>query len=1449
MQSIGFDIGSTSVKATLVEDGRIAWHDDLAHEGDIPGALARLLSAHGVSAGILSLCTGNTGRNQVCTARAVPPQAIEAALQAVGIRPDAVVSLGGESIVAYTMGPDGLTRTALTGDKCAAGTGEFLRQQLGRMDMALDDIARIPEGTRPHRLSSRCSVFMKSDCTHKLNKRECTKDEIVVSLADVMAGKAAEFLTRARISSGKAVVIGGVTRNRFLLRLLADRLPDVAFVVPDEAPWFESFGAACLAATHGRPLPPVADLFESREVAFDRYPSLATALPLVDAIPSHRGRPRPGGTYILGIDGGSTTTKAVLVDREDSSIVAEYYGRTHGDPVEALRVVLREVRSQVREAIGDAAIHIPLAATTGSSREVLGVFTETSGVYNEIIAHSVGTTRFRPDIDTIFEIGGQDAKYVYLQNGVPVDYAMNEACSAGTGSFLEESARGDLDIRSASEIGPIALESGAPLKFGEHCSAFINSDIRAAIQQGASRPDIVAGVVFSIVSNYLNRVVGNRRIGERIVIQGGVAKNPAVPAAFAAVLGKEITVPPDPELLGAYGVALLAVQKHAEGLLPEGSFDLDALIARPISQGKVFTCNACENLCPIRTLHVGDHKYFFGGRCNKYANLRNKVPVDVDRVQDWVALRERLLFHEFAPDPTTFEARSPLIVGIPRAFTVHTLWPLYAWFFHELGVRAVLSDEMLREGIQRAEAAFCYPGEIAHGMMARLLADGVDRVFLPSVRTFESLESDVHATTCPITQGLPYYLRSAFQVPDEHILRPVLQFRDGPLGAEPAFQQVARQLGFTADDGHRAYRVAIERQQACWRRLREIGTEALERARTEERVVIGLFGRPYNAFTPEANMQIPRKFTSRGHAVLPFDMLPVGGESISPNMYWYYGQVDLKALRLVKDHPNVFACWISNFGCAPDSFLLHFVRWMMGSKPFLVLELDSHTADAGLDTRIEAFLDIVEGWRRKATGVLLPEPKPTWRVEFAGEDSCVVNDRTGERLSLRHPRVRMVFPSMGDLGAQAIAAIALRTGIRAEHLPPADHQTTQLARGVASGKECIPTLLVLGQILHLLLTRPAFDDEVLAVIVPKTTGPCRTGQYGPFYEGTFAELGVDNVAVTALNSDNGYREFGDDFTRKAWHAVVLSDFFTDIRTSLKILAKDREAALGEFQACWNDLVEVMRTDASVLEPTLEQVAGRLAAIPRTGDADALPKVLVVGEIYVRRDDFSVDELIEHFATNRILGKVTGLAEWMHYCDWILEKDLLRAWRAHPWWRRSPVRLARYAKVRLTTLIMNRIESRARRLLKPTGLLPTYPHDIAEIMAGVDEFSHPDFETEATVSSLVAALAVRRGYHGVAAIAPFACLPGRLIKALLEPWTRERGVPFIALENDGLAYPPNTLARLEIFMLDVLRRAGAEAGKAFVSVELAARQAPPTQAPLAVKRRLRERRESTGAAAR
>ncbi|MDR2747032.1 MAG: acyl-CoA dehydratase activase, partial [Treponema sp.] len=713
MQSLGINIGSTSLKMALVEGGKLVWSASVPHEGDFAAAVRTLLEQGKIAPGTPALVTGNEGRFMFDVSGTLEPLCVEAALGALELKADAVVSMGGEDLVVYSLDAAGKIVNNFSGNKCASGTGEFLKQQLARMNMTLDDIDKVPDDAKVYPLSTRCSVFMKSDCTHRLNKREATKNDIVLSLSDVMAVKVIDFLKRAKLSSGRVVLTGGITLNRHIIRFIRAKAPQIEFIIPESAPVFEALGAAALAPKSGSPLPPADRLLKPNEIRFGTLEALKNWSGKVKSFEKPGVRVRADRAYILGVDGGSTTTKACLVDMETDEIAASHYGRTHGDPVKALKECLGIIQEKVIADTGDKKIDIRLVSTTGSSREILGVFLETPGVYNEIIAHSVGTTYFDSGVETIFEIGGQDAKYVLLKNGVPIDYAMNEACSAGTGSFLEDSAAGDLSIHSAKDIGPIAIRADAPCKFGEHCSAFINSDIRKAVQQGASRENITAGIACSIVSNYLNRVVGNRSIGGKVFLQGGVAKNPAVPLAFAMLLDKEILVPPSPELMGCFGVALLAKRKKADGLLAEKTVDIDELIGREIGYERVFTCGSCENRCPIQVLNVGGRKYMFGGRCNKYTNMRKSLK-DTP-VFDYVEKRQRMLFEEFAAPPAeagesagSSAGQNPetkkrnFVVGIPRAFSVHTLYPLYSWFFYELGIRTFLSTEVAHAGVARA---------------------------------------------------------------------------------------------------------------------------------------------------------------------------------------------------------------------------------------------------------------------------------------------------------------------------------------------------------------------------------------------------------------------------------------------------------------------------------------------------------------------------------------------------------------------------------------------------------------------------------------------------------------------------------------------------------------------------------------------------------------------------
>lgn len=1412
MHALGINIGSSNVKAALLKGKNILWYAVEPHEGNFLETLRKILSGREVPPDIPAMATGTEGRHLLNINSVIEPLCIEEALQEIGQKVDALVSLGGEDLIVYTLDEHKKIITSFSGNKCASGTGEFFKQQLARMNMKLVDADDISDECRVFKLSSRCSVFMKSDCTHRLNKREASTGDIVLSLSDVMAVKVADFLKRARIEKGKVMLAGGVTQNRHLLRFLKERMPEVEFIVPPQAPYFEAYGAALMAAKSGSPMPDLHNLFKSRQVQFKRFKSLKSAEGKVTYLPSRKAKVVAGREYILGVDGGSTTTKACLIDIETNEITASFYGRTHGDPVKALKNCITEIKKQICDDIGDEKISITLAATTGSSREILGVFLETPGVYNEIIAHAVGTTFYRDDIDTIFEIGGQDAKYVSLKNKVPIDYAMNEACSAGTGSFLEESAQGDLNIARADLIGDIALAAAEPLKFGEHCSAFINSDIRNAIQQGASREDITAGIVTSIVSNYLNRVVGNRTIGKNIVLQGGVAKNKAVPLAFAMLLDKDILVPPDPELMGCFGVGILAGQKAAEGFLTKKNYDLDQILATEIVYEREFQCKACDNFCPIRVLNVNGNKYMFGGRCNKYANIRKKKDFDEKEVTDYIERRNDILFRQCAPDPATFNKKRDFVVGIPRCFSIYTLWPLYSWFFHTLGIETLVSSEISPEGTARVESNYCFPAEIAHGAVQDIINRKTDYIFLPHFRDMESYEEIAPASFCPITQGLPYYIKMAFpEIPEEKYLAPVVSFMYGLEKATEHFVALGARLGFSEKETREAFDTAYKKQMECFDKFTALGKEALAEAREAQRPVIALLGRPYNSFTSDANMGIPRKFTSRGHSVIPFDILPFGDEVIYSNMYWYYGQQDMKAATILKDEDNIFVTFISNFSCAPDSFMLHYLKWIMGTKPFLILELDSHTADAGVDTRIEAFLDIIEGYRSKITAIQEERYDNGLRfINNPGEDIHVKNVFTGEKIPIKNnPRVVLLLSNMGRLSAELVGASLRGLGVNAQTMPVPDIYTLQLARNHASGKECLPSHLVLGSALQYLSSDKYRKDEIYILFVPTTTGPCRTGQYFVFYENLFKDLRLENVLVFTMDSDNSYTELGPEFTKYAWWSAVIGDYMKDVETSLRTCASDPVKAMEIYDDAWQKMLGVAEDDIRKVSPVLKDIADTISSIPLARKLEDCPKVLIVGEIYVRRDDFAVEELIKLFSHHGIVAKVANVIEWFYYCDFVRHYELKKRMKLAPWYRRIFTdEFKDLIGWHIEHIYKKKVEKEVRDILSTTNLVPRTPHNMKEIMKNTENhFVNHELHSEICISSGVAATAMMDGYSGIVNISPFACLIGRVIEGIYTPWARQRKYPTISVEIDGNLLPPNVLSNLEIFMLNIKRFRG------------------------------------------
>jgi predicted nucleotide-binding protein (sugar kinase/HSP70/actin superfamily) len=749
---------------------------------------------------------------------------------------------------------------------------------------------------------------------------------------------------------------------------------------------------------------------------------------------------------------------------------------------------------------------------------------------------------------------------------------------------------------------------------------------------------------------------------------------------------------------------------------------------------------------------------------------------------------------------STVHSNRNYLVGIPRAFSVHTLYPLYSNFFYELGIKTFLSEEVSHAGVARAESTYCFPAEIAHGAVQDCLDKGADYVLLPHFRDMPSYENDVHANFCPITQSFPYYIDKAFPDVDKQKWLPlVVSFKFGEEKALELFNEMTARLGISAEETRDAFFKALAKQKAYEEACRQLGHEALDEARKAGRPVIAILGRPYNAFTPEANMGIPRKFTTRGYSIVPFDILPFDDQGIFPNMYWYYGQQDIKTAGLLKNEENVYITWITNFSCAPDSFLLHYLKWTMGQKPFLVLELDSHSADAGVDTRVEAFLDIIDGYREKKAEIEAERYSNGWRFEQS--DLTLHNDKTGENLQIRgNKRIKILLSNMGAISTELVATALRGININAQALPVATAKTVQVARAHASGKECVPSHLVLGSALQFFASPDYRKDELYMLFVPITTGPCRTGQYFVYYENLFRDLRMENVVVFILSADNSYTELGAGFSQQMWKNLVFADYLKDIQTALKACAADPAAATAAYDKSWRAMLPVIEKNPKAVWGELRRIAADVRKIPLRRSIAQQPRVLVVGEIYVRRDDFAVGELTDLMSERGIVVKVAGIAEWIHYLDFVREYALTKLKKLHkPGARRD------LFKLHIEMWWKHNIEKKTLAILKPTGLIPDTPHDMRRIMKyAQDHFVNLELNSEIAVSSGAAAAAMDAGYSGIVNISPFACLIGRVIEGLYSPWARERGYPILSVEVDGNLLPPNIVNKLNIFMVNVLR---------------------------------------------
>jgi len=855
-----------------------------------------------------------------------------------------------------------------TNGDCAAGTGGFLDQQAIRLRFTVEDIGDIVLRTpRAAQIAGRCSVFAKSDMIHAQQKG-FSPEEILKGLCDAVARNFKSAITKGKKVVPRVVFVGGVAANKGVVQALEgafDWEPGTLIVPPDHTS-FGAIGSAILADEMSQGNGGVSASFSLDRLPSDaqRFPtSLRLAMDNVVLLRDQMTAVSPEDIHdtreaFLGIDIGSVSTNLAVLDA-DCNVLKEIYLRTDARPIEAVSRGLREIERDL-----GAKIRIHGVGTTGSGRELIGELVGADTVNDEITAHKTGAafidrTTLGLGVDTIFEIGGQDAKFISLEEGIVVDFAMNEACAAGTGSFLEERAK-ELGISIEGEFARVALSSEQPIRLGERCTVFMERDVNSYLQRGAELEKLVAGLAYSVATNYINRVVRGRKIGEVIFFQGGTAYNDAVAAAFSSILGKRIIVPPFNGVIGAVGAALLARDKMT-GRRDQSAFrgfDLDKVDYQILE----FTCKGCTNFCQMQRFTVEGENTFWGDKCSE----RYRKAVKVERepvIENLVEFRRQKLLEHYDPD-----FGSGPVVGVPYCMSTYDWAPFWFKVFRELGIKTLLSEptnnQIVKLGLESVVSEPCFPVQVAHGHIRWLIEKNVDFIFVPNNIAAPGSAPDRPAFFCPWNQTLPFVVRTAPFISEyaDRILAPTAWFNLGTKVVAGELRRALKAAGIrrTVSQVEQAVERGFEALDAFRRSLIEAGDRALAAiARNDEHGII-LFGRPYNIYDKGANLDIATKMRAYyGANVVGFDFLDFDGFDFSQyheNMFWSAGAKILAAAALVRDKPKLHIVYITNFKCGPDSYIKHYITEVSG-RPFLTLQFDGHNNDAGMLTRCEAYLD------------------------------------------------------------------------------------------------------------------------------------------------------------------------------------------------------------------------------------------------------------------------------------------------------------------------------------------------------------------------------------------------------------------------------------------------------------------------------------------------------------
>ncbi|MCD8141233.1 MAG: acyl-CoA dehydratase activase [Planctomycetaceae bacterium] len=991
MYYLGIDIGSLFVGAVLINDqDEIQLSDYQRHRGEPVATVKAMLDKFPLDR-VLAVVRTGSGGNVIDMIGGDFVDPVVAGVEGVkALVPDArnIIQIGGGSFSLTRLAEDGSYQRSAINSACASGTGAFLDQQSLRLQVPPTELAdrAMRYDKRPPAVATRCAVFAKSDMIH-LQQEGFTVDAIAAGLCVGLGNSTVDGLLSGRALVGKTAIIGGVAINSVVAGSVRDKL-GVEVMVPENPNLVGAYGAAAVALRRY--------LADSESMQFDflplfDYKETATATASKDELrpplelklstyPDFKWhdhwvnedgseiaitRPHTGAVRVtFGVDIGSTSTKAVFLDRE-RKVVGWIYRKTAGNPIRAVQLLMKAAREM--ETRGGFTLDIKGVGTTGSGRKMIGELIGADLATNEITAHASAAVFIDPQVDTIIELGGQDAKFTQLQNGMVYNSIMNYVCAAGTGSFIEEQSL-KLGIPLA-EYADRAMGKPCPLT-SDRCTVYMERDLDLLLARGWNKDQVAAAVLHSVRDNYLNKVVGGMYIGDHVYFQGATARNKALVAAFEVELGKEIKVSPYCHLTGALGMCILVDERIPEA---QRSIRFKGLQFADVKvQVDYETCELCHNNCNLSLIKTDGGVLAWGLKCGRDYGEK-KVKVRDNPTFEWWKKRHNAWLSLEGGRHTGSRGR----IGIMQALGTYGYFPFWKRFVEELGFTAVQSgrttDTVLHDGTAITSAEYCAPVVASHGHAVEMLkGDKIDWLLVPYMMREPTAPGFTDAHFCCYVQAHPGVLMSAAGL--EHkdkILSPIVLFNRPDTEVARALAQGLAKLNVSEAECLSALRKAREAQSAFAAKSLALGADAMEWLEKNEGLGLVCIGRPYNTLDAGLTLDLPRKMAALGYPVFYLDMLPYDLNSVLPefaNMYWHYGQKILATAQYVADHPRLFGVYFTNFMCGPDSYILTYFKEIMNrvGKPYLVLQFDGHGADAGYLTRVEAALESFHTWSKIA---------------------------------------------------------------------------------------------------------------------------------------------------------------------------------------------------------------------------------------------------------------------------------------------------------------------------------------------------------------------------------------------------------------------------------------------------------------------------------------------------